>query len=261
MTKVITQATPPNLIGQPSVEFRKNDFDAAIWNKGYDVLIEKAVKCPCSTKDNEAWSSCNNCLGMGWIFIDPVQTKALMFNINKDTKYKNWSLELLGTIGLTVRSAEKPSYMDRITVIDSGSISNYSYFSEILEIRDLEGDPYVFCSYEPSSIEYLYAFEDYNKVLIKLTSDDYSVSTDNSYVINLSYDFSSISNFNGVISVRYKHKLQYHVLDIPHDIRASYKTNSDGKEEQVQLPLNAIARKAHNVFEMKEKDGSGFLTN
>ena len=58
--------TPPNLFQQPTIEFRKKDFDAAVWLKGYRVFIEKAVRCPCEGQIKNALSSCTNCHGTGF---------------------------------------------------------------------------------------------------------------------------------------------------------------------------------------------------
>ena len=36
----IIDAPEASLYGQPQVQFRPNDFDAAIWSYGYDVVCE-----------------------------------------------------------------------------------------------------------------------------------------------------------------------------------------------------------------------------
>ena len=123
---VITTQSP-NLIGQPSVEFRKNDFDAAIWNKGYDVIVEQAIRCPHNYKDNQAITTCQNCLGLGWVFVNPKQTKAIITSINTETKEKQWSEEKLGTIQVTTRDVDRFGNMERITLKNDSVTKNY-YF-------------------------------------------------------------------------------------------------------------------------------------
>lgn len=56
-----------------------------------------------------------------------------------------------------------------------------------------------------------------------------------------------LSNFT--VSVRYRHKLQYFILDIPHVIRNSYRKNSLGRDELQKLPINAIGRLVHWVID------------
>lgn len=112
----IRQSTPPNLIGQPDNKlFRKNDFDSLIWLKGYSVIIEQAIACPCRGKSGSALPTCQNCLGLGWVFVNPVETKALITSINVNTKFKEWSPELTGTVQITVRDEDRLSFFDKVT--------------------------------------------------------------------------------------------------------------------------------------------------
>lgn len=260
MQKSIVQKAPPNLIGQPNVSFRKQDFDGTIFNKGYTVIIEKAIKCPCQTKNGSPLPNCQNCHGRGWVFIDPIETRALITSINTTTKYKDWSLELLGTVSVTIPDEDRFSYMDRITLKNKTSIKYVIRFSEVLYIRDNGlGGKFVFLSYKPVTIKKVYIFDSVSTPLTLLANTDYTINTNNGYVLDFSYVFPA--GFNGSVSIMYEHELQYHVLDIPHDIRASYKMNSDGKDEQVVLPVNAIARRAHNVFEVTNYDDSGLVIN
>jgi DNA helicase HerA-like ATPase len=263
MSKAITKSAPPNLVGQPSVKFDLDTFEAALWNKGYDIILEKAVRCPCQDRDAAAKLTCHNCLGTGWVFLNALQTKAIITGINKTTAYKNWSQELLGTVAVTTRAVEKLGFMDRITLINDTNTYNTSIYSEILRVRDVAGTPFVFLSYKPYELEKMkvYAFQGDELPLIKLPVSGYSISSNNPYVLEFSYDFSTIGSFNGIISVTYEHEIQYHILDLPHDVRNSTTVNACGQERQIEYPINAIARKAHNVFEKADRDGTGLINN
>ena len=257
----IVQATPPNSFGIPKTEFKKEYFDSAIWEKGYDVTIEKAFKCPCMTIDNSALPTCQNCLGTGYNFINPIKTKAFLHSINFSDHIKSWSEELLGTVSVTVRNVERLSFMDRITIINSAIIDNKVIFSEAKTIRGDIGNEFVFLSYRPIDIIGIYLFNNSTTKLILLTEDNYSISTANPYVINFNYDFSTILDFNGVCSVVFLHEITYHVLDLPHDIRNSFIVGYTGKEQQILMPINAIARKANNIMSLSNKNGLGLLDN
>jgi hypothetical protein len=257
----VTRASTPNLVGQPSVNFRQDDFHALIWNKGYDVILEEAVECPCSSEGSGARSTCLNCMGRGWFFIAPIQTRAILTSINKDTKYKAWSSELLGTISVTVREQERLGFMHRITLINTEKFKNRGIYSEILPVRSKDSDPFVFLTYKPTKIKHGYIYNGDDQPLIKLTENELEISTTNPYVVNINYDFSLVSDFNSSISISYEHELQYHVIDLPHDLRNSLEVDSDGKDKQILLPINAIARKVHNVFGVTNRDGSGLIIN
>ena len=47
MSRNIINADVPSMYGQPQVAFRPQDFEAVIWAHGYDIICEKAIRCPC----------------------------------------------------------------------------------------------------------------------------------------------------------------------------------------------------------------------
>lgn len=257
--------TPPNLIAQPVVEFRKNDYEAAIWNKGYDIILESAVRCPCKSENNDNIPHCQNCLGTGWFFINPIKTKAILTGINKNTDYKDWSAEMIGTISVTTMDINKLSFMDRITLVNSiaGLVQNRSIFTETKRLRTFGENPkFVFLSYEPKEILDVWIYRGSGYSLVKLDpSTDYNIKSDNGYVLEFTYDFNTVSNFNGTISIRYEHELQYHILDLPHDVRNSSIKSNLGSLKQQLLPVNAIARKAHYVLNRDNYDANFIINN
>lgn len=260
MAKINRSDTSPSLIGQPNPSFDENAFDAVIWNKGYTIVIEKAVRCPCKDKQTgKNLSTCQNCRGVGWFFINPIETKGLITGINDTLKYKAYSPEFIGDISLTIRNNIRLSYMDRILFKD-----DYSILSEDKIVRNFndEGIKYfVFLSYEAKEIEDVFIFQGESSPLIRLTTDQYSINSNNGFVLDLDYDFTTITNFSGNVGIRYKHELQYHVVDIPHDIRRSLKIEVNGKEEKLLLPINAVCRVAHQVLDLANYDGDGIIDN
>ena len=116
MVKSVKIAETPSLLQQPNVAFRGNDFNALVHLKGYDVIIESAVKCPCKSKNNDHLVTCQNCGGTGWVMINSVQDRAVLTSINVNTDYKEWSELNIGTVQVTVMNRSYLSYMDRITV-------------------------------------------------------------------------------------------------------------------------------------------------
>ncbi len=74
MGRNVINAESPSLYGQPQVSFRPNDFDAVIWTHGYDIICEKAIRCPCQGNSDSPLPSCQNCHGSGYIYINPYRT-------------------------------------------------------------------------------------------------------------------------------------------------------------------------------------------
>lgn len=256
------KATPPNLNNKPSSFFRKNDFESAIWRLGYDIILEKACKCPCQSGGNTALPDCQNCNGLGWYWINPVETKGIIHSINLNTKFKEWGESLIGTCSLSVRDNTRLSYMDRIIVKNSSNIDNKVIYSELLTLRGDTGSEWVFMSFKPIDIISIHIFQGSDKPLYFLDSACYSIDSDvNGYVVKFDFDFSSVQDFNRVVQILYAHELQYHVLDLPHSIRNSMSIDRNGKESQIVLPVNAIIRKANNVFDIKDRNGEGIQDN
>ena len=256
--------TPPNLNSQPNVEFRKDDFNAQIWNKGYDILLEKARICPCNV-NGRGLSNCQNCRGYGYFWINPIKTKGIITSINAEGKVKEWSEENLGRYQVTLikyedddEYADRLAYMDRITFLDQ-----YSEFCETIRLNKDEeiGKYFGFTSYEIKGIVDAFVFKSSSEPLINLSKGSEVVVGNNDYTIVIDKDFSEYEDFNEVVTLYYKHRKQIHVIDIPHDIRASKVKNSRGNLDTIQLPIQAIAQQAHMSFDRPDYNGGEPINN
>jgi len=245
------------ITGYPAVYFDKSAFESLIWDKGYKVILYDAIQCPCKNTRSTNLSSCQNCLGLGWVYINPIETIGIITALNKDTKYKYWSPEIKGTIALTLRDTERLSFMDKVILKDKTSI-----MSEIQNVREVGSQKFIFASYPVNTISNIFIFNGSTNPLIRVTSLQYSISEDNPYVIKLNESIEFPEGFNGVISIDYKHNIQYNVVDIPHDIRTSTKINSGGKNEYQELPIQAICQKsAYITGDSPKYDGLGIQEN
>lgn len=240
----IRKSAPTNLVGTPTPTLNKPLFDANVWAYGYDVVVEKAIECPCRQDgSNSNQVNCQNCGGMGWVFINPTRTKAIITSINQDTKYKAWSQELIGNISTTFRDIDQASFMDRITLENESTI-----YSEVRTIRTSGmGQKFVFLAYKIDTIEDVFLFNGESQPLIRIPSTSYSVNPNNEYILNI--DTAAISgSTNGSISVRYRHRVQYNILDIPHVVRSAPDLNNLGQLKKQKMPLQYIARLSHYVL-------------
>lgn len=256
--------TPPNLSSQPNVEFDKNSFNANIWNKGYDILLEKARICPCAV-NGRGLSNCQNCRGYGYFWINPIKQKALISSINAEGKIKEWSEENTGRYQVSLikysddkDNADRITYMDRITFLDQ-----YSEFCESIQLSKDEdtGKYFGFTAYEIEGIVDAFVFKSSSEALVKLTKGSEIVIGSNDYTILIDKDFSEYEDFNGVVTLYYKHRKQIHVIDIPHDIRASKVKDSNGNLKTIQLPIQAIAQQAHISFDRPDYSGGEPINN
>lgn len=255
----IRKAIPASQLQQMQVQFDDTKFNAAIDSKGYNIVIEKALRCPCEANGEHAKSNCQNCMGSGYFFINPLKTKAIATGINSNTKYKEWSSELIGTISLTVRDdgVENLSFYDKITFTDK-----VSRYSEIVNLRQNDDDEdFVFTTYKVKEITEIFIFVSPTQKLRKLEKTEYSINAINPCVID--FNIATVpTDFNRTITVRYLHQIQYNIIDLPHELRASFQLDRDGKQELISLPMNAVARRSHLiVVEKMDYDGTGWQDN
>ena len=230
----------PNYVNKPGVirvDFWTPDFDMLIDNKGYDVVWERAIPCPCK-RNQTTMSVCQNCMGTGWVFINPTQIKAVAQSINKDTKYKEWSQERLGTASFTVKSNCHLNFMDKLTLLHSVSRE-----SENLIVRNFEGKLFVSTIYPVDKLIEIFKFNQPYKPLELLPLTNIEVK-DHFIVLppNLVQPGSSIT-------ITYEHKVQYHIIDLNHDVRNSIALDNKSQEQVIDLPISAIGRRVHNVID------------
>lgn len=248
MAKKINIAKPPQLVGIPRVDFITPDFDTLIWNKGYDILLEESMPCPCSMKVNSPQSACRNCGGTGWLYTKQTKAKAVIQSINKSTQYKDWSETLMGTVNVTIESRFQLSFRDRLTVLDSESIG-----VEVQIVRQYENKTFIYTIYPIDEIIAIYKYNGNEVPLDKVSNYKFDK--------NVVYFENSEVNVEDSISIRYKHKVMYSVIDINHDIRNTYRLNEKSRENQIRMPVNAVARKLHYISDAPSVVGPTILEN
>lgn len=224
------------------VRFQPQRFNSLIFDKGYEVFIDKAMRCPCIVKGTgQAKLDCNNCLGTGWIFINRYETRVAMQQLNANIKYENWSQTTTGMAKITSRAIDKISFMDRIILREVEG-----FFNEVIYIRDYGGKKVGFTIYEILEIESIFLFSDSKKKLIPLELEkDY---TFDGFKIVFNNKYNSVDDMT--ISVRYRHCLTYHLIDMNRDImKVRQKDCSLPTESLENMPISGIARKSHYIFD------------
>lgn len=249
--KIVTSISSPENVGF-QVRFDPQKFNSLIWDKGYEVWHDKALRCPCVVKGTgQGLSSCDNCLGIGWIFIDRKETRIAVQQLKADVKYENWSQTTAGMAKITSRSTDKLAFMDKIVLREVEG-----YFNEVLKVRDFQGKPTVYCTYEILEIESIFMFNGAKENLVKLQEGlDY---TFDKFRITFNPKFKNIENMS--ITVRYRHYLTYHIIDMNRDImKVRTKTCSMLNEELENMPISGMARKSHYLFDNLKFEESGRL--
>lgn len=253
-TTIIRKTThKPNNAGR--VDLVRNDFDNLIYQKGYEVYLDKAVQCPCRTKVNgQPLSNCKNCGGSGWLFINRKKTRMVIQSINRDTKFKDWRTENLGQAKVSTLSSDRLGYMDRITVL-SGTTNR----STTLHFNKINGQGrYVAMVIHPIvKIEELFLFVSPDSALQRLTLDEHFTITNKNW-ITLDEQYDNL--IEPTCSIRYTYNPMFHVIDLTREVMNSTAIEK-GKESNFVFPTAAIARSAHYVLDEDGYSGDVLIDN
>jgi len=248
--KIIKTPTYVNSPGIVRMDFLTPDFSALIDNKGYDAVWERALPCPCAKRQGAVQSTCRNCGGTGWVFINPMQIKVVAQSINKDTKYKEWSQERLGTASFTVRPEYHLSFMDKLTLLNS---STRSCENRIVYYQDNKF--LINVVYPIDSVIEIFKFVSPFEPLVLIDASNYTIQG----------RFVSFSN-NVVkqgdsLTISYDHKVQYHILDLNHDVRNTILLDDKSREEGLLLPVSAVGRRVDLVIDAQNYEGTNLVDN
>jgi hypothetical protein len=228
-----------------NIDFVENDHDKLVSNEGYPILFEKSIKCPCQEKNhNKIQTSCTNCNGSGWVFVEATNTRAVVQSQGKKLVY-GLEGEVLnaGQIMITPMAGVVMTEFDRITLLDATGV--------------VQERPFVFkennkviakFNYIISEIEYLYRFVSTSLPLEKLTEGvDYTIDGNLVYL--------NVTNFKSAditLSCRYKYNPQYVIVDIPKHVRYIQEETIGGNVETKIYPQLCIARLAHYTYNQTE---------
>jgi len=252
---VFTEQPPGNQ--SLSASFNKGEVDATLRDKGLTVLWEKALLCPCkSSVTASALSDCQNCGGSGWVFVNPIKTKMIVTGLVADAKLKeaalrDWGMVDLGNVKLTAYDSDKLTYMDRVTVLDVSSEHQQLVYPHL---SDDETTTFAFTQYNLLSVLGVFAFVDSTTKLKKLEEPaDYSFA-------NNVLTFTDPSLEGKTVTLRYRHRPVFHVMDV---LRESFTSTVGqyGAQQEIILPVHALARKAHLVLDVENLKGDRLLDN
>lgn len=233
-------------------DFREKNFESAIKSKGAEVIFEKSLKCPCKGRNTEHLSSCKNCGGSGWVFINPVKTRMLVQSVSFNPQYESWGVYGSDISSISALNEDKLSVMDRVTVLDSES-----EFSEVLHTNMRDGLNYSYTVYEIIDVYYVGLFMKDDEKLLKLESGkDFSYE---GRKVTLSSDFSAYDRELSFV-VRYKHHPQFHIVEMVRD--SGYTKKLEGRFEKTSLlPIHARAKRAEVIKDIENFSGDRIIDN
>ena len=255
--KVTAYQTPPTSMS-PNVGWDVNKFETLIQTQGYDAFIDRALRCPCVDKaTGQALSTCKNCLGRGWFFVDRTETRLIAQHMDSKKHYENWSEVNRGTASITTKGIDKLGFMDKIILTQLEE-----FYSEIIRPIYFQGEIIAYPVYEPLKVTDMFLFASDNEKLINIKEDEYVIDG-NKIVFDLgiqdkiSIDDMNVKNKSEIpisISIRYSHFPVYHVIDVNRELMKVRESRfcSYNDEKLRQMPINVLARKAHYLFDAQK---------
>jgi hypothetical protein len=252
--------TPPSVVpNRPKASLNKEGFDTVIKQKGYDVFIDRTISCPCSRNENgHALPGCRNCGGAGWVVYNRIETQAIIHSINRDTKFKEWSEELIGTASFTTYHEVNVNYMDKVTLRNGEVV-----FNQLLSLVEFTDDNTWRSGllYPPLSLQAAFLFQDKNSPLRLLELGvDYSIEF--GQVFRLLNEDLITGIQNPQVSIRYTHRPEFYVIDLQRSMMNSLSRDPKTKiEGNLDYPVHAILRVAHYSVNVDSFDGSYIFDN
>lgn len=238
--------------GRPAVRWDVGRFERLIYDQGYDAYIDRAMRCPCVDKTSgQALSTCKNCLGRGWFFVDRRETRLIAQTMGTNRKYEDWSELNVGTAAITARAVDRMGFMDRVTLIDLEG-----YYSEILRPIIYRNELFAYPIYEPLEVTDIFLYASDAEPLVPISTNDYRIDK-NRIVFNKELVNQVESNDPNApageiaVSIRYRHYPVYHIIDIDRElmkVREGKPCIPLTEQQLTAMPIKMIGRKAQYIF-------------
>lgn len=238
----------------PQVNLHQEDFDNLV-EKGVRVKVEKALQCPCKTFSTTALSTCQNCGGTGYIFVNPRETVMVLKSMTAKIDIEQFTYLTKGMVSVSHRANEELAYMDKITRVDSRAI--YNQVIQFLKKDDFWFAPTV---YVPLSMEFIGVYVGEEQKLQKLEANQYAI--ENNFIklydnVQLPFDPSEKPL---TATIRYKHAPTFHIVDFNREYMDNWKVDTSGHTLQ-QMPISCSAQKAEYILNQKDINGLGMINN
>jgi hypothetical protein len=229
-------------------------FNRLIVEKGRNVTLHTAVLCPCKGRATAHKSTCKNCGGSGYAFINPRKVRMILQGMDMATKLVPWSEEARGMTSVSAMWEEEMSYMDKIVVEDAESV-----YCEVVAIDEEGSDRFARTAYKIKEVICAGVYVSDTVGYHWLRSDQYT--TINGFFKLL--DNAIVADSDGEISItlRYKHAPAFHIIEFKRETMQSFKLTEGGKEENQSFPIHAYARRAHYQMAGQNLAGNRLIDN
>ena len=155
--------------------------------------------------------------------------------MNAKTKFLQWTEELMGTVRITALPEDHLGWQDRITALEGVSAFTESFIVDAQkQIRTI---------YPITNVEIVRKFVSADEELTDIPCEAWRFEED-STILTFNTDLIEEGN---QITVRYKYKPVYHILDVTHEI-IQLTSEEDGIRSKQRFPISAMGVKPHYLL-------------
>jgi len=237
-----------------AADFQLDEFEIATRDKGYNVIHSKALQCPCKVKGADHLTSCKNCGGSGWAFVNPTRTRMIITGIKLQRTYDEAARRDQGVLQITALNGDKLSFMDQIEMSDALGVHTQTLYPTV----DTVSTRYIVTTiYDIKEVEWMGLYIDDVTKYQKLEVDvDYTIQHN---IITLTATHDAL--VAPQISIRYKHHPVFYIWDVMRDSMVSLLVKEGARRDTIQMPVLATALRAHLMAGAENFDGDRLLDN
>jgi len=225
-------------------DFREQDFVRVINQHGKYVVWRKALLCPClSEKTGQADLACTDCDASGYLYVDPIDIRALMMQFDKSTRiYEKFGLWQEGGVAITVEPKYRLGYRDSIEMKDS-----IMSFNELLKKGNRRG----IRSKLPSGVDSArYRITNLTRMIYREVKTGLTITLENGAHFTVTDDgwikWTASGNAQVAdgtfLSVHYDYHPVFLIESWPHASRDDVIGRKVAKARVVSLPLQAMGK-------------------
>jgi len=203
-------------------DFHLDEIELFIEQRGFVLKHEKALICSCLNINEQPNPACEGCGGTGWRYMAPVDIKALVTGVGRETDLVKEGFHHTGVINVTTFAKERLAFRDRLTfengnakivyceaVKDSATVQALRYpVLEVEALIDLDK-------------EYVYGTD--------FTIEDYKIKW-------------LATPIPDRFSIRYLTYPRWIVLSFPNIVRGTLTRLKRPTIDYVELPIRALAK-------------------
>lgn len=252
--------------------------------EGVMALWEMASRCPCSTQTYSGANNldCPTCFGKGWTYHHPQETKVeIQQNIRHQMLLERAGAWESGDILITMRAEHCPSFMDRITLLDSRMIVSKTMKRAVAKATLATDDAYEILPFPIVARSNVYRDSNNNNVTYTvdviriqaqdpttlyagevLTRDvDFTVEFDSDGIGRLNWavgdllEDSITPDLDGLFSITYITRPVYRVMEYIHTVRDTTSFEKNAAGQHLAMPVQFKAS-----LDADLRDGYGGVT-